>query len=43
MGIAGEIAYEAAGHLGNGSFHMALHDAVSKIDADILEQRARFL
>lgn len=43
MGIAGEIAYEAAGHLGNGSFHMALHDAVSKMDAEILEQRARFL
>lgn len=43
MGIAGEIAYEAAGHIGNGSFHMALHDAVSTMDAEILEQRAKFL
>jgi hydroxyethylthiazole kinase len=43
MGIAGEIAYEAAGHLGNGSFHMALHDAVSRMNAEILEQRASFL
>lgn len=43
MGIAGEVAYETAGHLGNGSFHMALHDAVSKMNDETLEQRASFL
>ena len=41
MGIAGEIAYEKAGALGNGSFRTALHDAVSKIDSAVLEKRAK--
>jgi hydroxyethylthiazole kinase len=40
MGIAGEIAYAKAGHLGNGSFRVALHDAVSLMDADTLTRRA---
>ena len=41
MSIAGEIAYEKAGLLGNGSFHTALHDAISKLDAQTLESRAK--
>ncbi len=42
MGIAGEIAYERAGEKGNGSFRAALHDAVSRMDAEILDRRAKF-
>jgi hydroxyethylthiazole kinase len=42
MGIAGEIAYEKAGHLGNGSFRAALHDAMSHMDASTLERRAKY-
>jgi hydroxyethylthiazole kinase len=41
MGIAGEIAFERAGHLGNGSFRAALIDAVSRMDASALRQRAK--
>ncbi|MDR3092238.1 MAG: hydroxyethylthiazole kinase [Clostridiales bacterium] len=41
MGIAGEIAYEKAGELGNGSFRAALHDAISKLDAATLEKKAK--
>ncbi len=33
MGISGEIAYEKTGHLGTGSFHMAIFDALSHLDA----------
>jgi hydroxyethylthiazole kinase len=40
MGIAGEIAFEKAGLIGNGSFHMALLDAISKMDADTINRRA---
>ncbi|MDR0654558.1 MAG: hydroxyethylthiazole kinase [Synergistaceae bacterium] len=42
MGIAGEIAYEHAGHLGNGSFRAALHDAMSRMDVATLEGRAKY-
>jgi hydroxyethylthiazole kinase len=42
MGIAGEIAHERAGHLGNGSFRAALHDAMSRMDASVLEKRAKY-
>jgi hydroxyethylthiazole kinase len=42
MGIAGEIAYERAGHLGNGSFRAALHDAVSRLDASTLDKLAKY-
>ena len=42
MGIAGEIAYEAAGERGNGSFRVALHDAVSRMDDLQLAERARY-
>ncbi|MDR1748767.1 MAG: hydroxyethylthiazole kinase [Spirochaetaceae bacterium] len=41
MGIAGELAYEKAGTEGNGSFRMALHDAVSRMNAETLAGRAR--
>lgn len=41
MGIAGEIAFEKAGALGNGSYRVALHDAVSKMDAETLMGRAK--
>lgn len=40
MGIAGEIAHAEAGQQGNGSFRMALHDAVSRMDSDTLMRRA---
>jgi hydroxyethylthiazole kinase len=41
MGIAGEIAFETVGGLNNGSFHMALHDAISALDVETLSERAR--
>jgi hydroxyethylthiazole kinase len=41
MGIAGEIAYEKAGSIGTGSFHIAIIDALSKIDSKVIEERAR--
>lgn len=41
MGVAGEIAFEAAGQQGNGSFRVALHDAVSRMDAGTLRKRAK--
>lgn len=41
MGIAGELAYERAGELGNGSFRAALHDAVSQMDGETLRGRAK--
>ena len=42
MGIAGELAYESAGQRGNGSFRVALHDAVSRMDAATFERLARY-
>ncbi|MDR3644964.1 MAG: hydroxyethylthiazole kinase [Clostridia bacterium] len=41
MGIAGELAEESAGGRGNGSFHIAIIDAVSGLSADILAGRAK--
>ena len=41
MGIAGEIAFAAAGDKGNGSFCVALHDAISCMDAATLTAHAR--
>ncbi len=41
MGIAGEIAYDKAGINGNGSFKVALHDAVSCMSMDTLLERAK--
>jgi len=42
MGIAGELAYESVGQRGSGSFRVALHDAVSRMDATTLETLARY-
>jgi hydroxyethylthiazole kinase len=42
MGIAGELAYENAGQKGNGNFRAALHDAISKMDGQTLEKRAKY-
>ena len=36
MGIAGEIAFELAGPRGTGSFHMAILDALSRMDGCLL-------
>lgn len=41
MGIAGEIAFEKAGDLGTGSFHIAIIDALSNIDDEIMAERAK--
>jgi hydroxyethylthiazole kinase len=41
MGIAGEIAFEAAGNKGLGSYHAALTDAVSLMDENVFEKRAK--
>ena len=42
MGIAGEQAFEKAGQAGNGSFRAALHDAISRMNAQMFEKLARF-
>lgn len=41
MSVAGEIAFEKAGQNGSGSFHIALIDAISRLDARTVEERAR--
>ncbi len=41
MGIAGELAYEQAGRLGTGSFHIGIIDALSRLDAELIEERAK--
>lgn len=41
MGIAGELAYQATGAIGTGRFHLALIDAISRLDKDTLRERAR--
>lgn len=41
MGIAGEIAFELAGSRGTGSFHMAILDALSRMDGALLVQRGK--
>ena len=41
MGIAGELAFEKAGHIGCGSFHMALLDAVGNLNEKIIRERAK--
>lgn len=40
MGIAGELAYTVAGRAGAGSFHIALIDALSQLDAELFQERA---
>ena len=41
MGIAGDIAFEQAGGQGTGSFHMAVIDALSHLDAAQMAERAK--
>jgi hydroxyethylthiazole kinase len=41
MGIAGEIAFETTAERGNGSFHMAIVDAISKLDSNIIKRRTK--
>jgi len=42
MGIAGELAHENAGQRGNGSFHTALHDAISRLDTATLKRMVKY-
>lgn len=41
MGIAGETAYETAGQIGTGTFHISIIDAISNLSAEIIEKRAK--
>ena len=41
MGVAGELAFDAAGQKGTGSFRAALLDAVSRMDRKTMEERGR--
>lgn len=41
ISAAGEIAFEKAGHLGTGSFHIAVIDALSQMDAQTLSSHLR--
>lgn len=41
MGIAGELAAESAGNKGSGSFHIAILDAISMLNAEMLAGRAK--
>ena len=42
MGIAGEQAAEESGQYGNGSFRIALHDAISLLDTATFERMANY-
>lgn len=42
MGIAGEIAYRIAQEIGLATFHIAIIDAISKLNGEIIEELARF-
>jgi len=41
MGIAGEIAFEKAGKIGTGSFHIAIIDAISNLNSKIIKNMAK--
>ena len=42
MGTSGELAHEALGDsAGTGSYRIALHDAMSRLDAPLLQRRCR--
>lgn len=41
MGIAGEIAFEKAGQIGTGSFHIAIIDAISNLDNEIINNMVK--
>ncbi|WP_227872466.1 hydroxyethylthiazole kinase [Jeotgalibaca ciconiae] len=42
MGVAGELSFEKAGEVGNGSFRVSLQDAISKMNEEMLTRRALF-
>ena len=41
MGISGEIALEKAGQIGTGSFHIAIIDAISNLNSEIIKNMAK--
>jgi hydroxyethylthiazole kinase len=41
MGIAGEIAFEKAGQIGTGSFHISIIDAISNLNNEIINNMAK--
>lgn len=41
MGISGEIALEKAGNIGTGSFHIAIIDAISNLNSEIIKKMAK--
>jgi len=41
MGIAGEIAFEKAGQIGTGSFHIAIIDAIGNLNSEIINNIAK--
>jgi hydroxyethylthiazole kinase len=41
MGIAGEIAFERAGQIGTGSFHIAIIDAISNLNFETIKKFAK--
>jgi hydroxyethylthiazole kinase len=41
MGISGEIAFEKAGQIGTGSFHIAIIDAISNLNSGIIRNMAK--
>lgn len=41
MGIAGELAYERAGMIGTGSFHIAIIDAISNMNGQLISEKAK--
>ena len=41
MGISGEISLEKAGKIGTGSFHIAIIDAISNLNSEIIENMAQ--
>ncbi|EHI97850.1 Hydroxyethylthiazole kinase [Clostridium sp. DL-VIII] len=41
MGIAGEIAFEKAGNIGTGSFHISIIDAISNLNSEIIKKMAK--
>ena len=43
MGICGEVAEEKAGHIGLGSFHMAIMDAISNLNKEIILSRSKIV
>lgn len=41
MAIAGELSFEKVGHIGMGSFHINIIDAISQMSPEIFEKRAK--